>query len=229
MKVMVDVDGVIFDIHSYIEGLIRDSVDSKYSQHKILTYDLNKSLWSKLTDVYKGHWYGNKEFGRNIVESVTSLNYIPSEDRELIMTAFREPEVFEMCDVDESSIGIIKSLLDGGIDIVFHTVSLSKEVKEAKEKRLKEIFKGYENKYKFCSCSSIHEKCSEEYDYVIEDCLETLVEFSKVNKKAYLFLVNKSYNNPLIYCEYEELLTNRIHRVNNTEEALVYIFGKELL
>ena len=229
MKVMVDIDGVIFDIHSYIEGRIKENVDPTYSQRNILTYDINKSLNERLDKIFEEHWNGSTALGNIYKDSIQMLNYIPRSTRDVIFTAFKEPEVFQECKVDMSAIDLIKSLIIEGASVVFHTVSLSDEVKKVKEERIKTLLKGYEGEYQFCSCDNICDKCSEDYDYVIEDCLETLVEFSKVNDKAELFLIAKSYNSPIMYGEYSHLFETRIKRYNNTENALKYIFGKEYL
>lgn len=229
MKVMVDIDGVIFDIHSYIEEKIRKDLDPTYSQRNILTYDINKSLNERLDKIFEEHWNDSTALCNIYKDSIQMLNYIPRSTRDAIFKAFKEPEVFQDCRVDMNAIDLIKSLISEGASVVFHTVSLSDEVKMVKEERIKELLKGYEGEYQFCSCYNICEKCSSEYDYVIEDCLETLVEFSKINDKAELFLIAKSYNSPIMYGEYSHLFETRIKRYNNAENALNYIFGKEYL
>lgn len=230
VKVMVDIDGVIFDIHSYIEELIRENnVDPNYSQKNILTYDINKSLVERLDKVFDEHWKGSPELGSIYKDSIRMLNYISRDTRDVIFTAFKEPEIFQGCKVDMNAIGIIKNLIAEGAEVVFHTVSLSDEVKQVKEERIKELLKGYEGEYEFCSCNNICEKCSDEYDYVIEDCLETLAEFSKINDKAELLLIAKSYNSPIMYSEYSQLFETRIKQYANTESALMYVFGKEYM
>lgn len=221
---MVDIDGVILDIHSYIEKIVREFADSTYSSKNILTYDLNKSLYEKLTYLLEKGMITDV-----IAQHILDTHYISSEVRDMIIGEFTNPSVFKYSNLDEDCIAIIKSLMQNGVEIVFHTVSLSDEVKKIKKERIKEALQNYEGMYKFCDCKDACDKCSKEYDYVVEDCLETLVDFSKKDSDAKLCMVSKTYNSPLVYAEHEDLFnTEKIKVYADAQSALMDIFGKEI-
>lgn len=220
---MVDIDGVILDIHSYIEKIVREFADSTYSSKNILTYDLNKSLYEKLTYLLEKGMITDV-----IAQHILDTHYISSEVRDMIIGEFTNPSVFKYSNLDEDCIAIIKSLMQNGVEIVFHTVSLSDEVRDIKKDRISTALSYYEGSFKFCDCKDACDKCLKEYDYVVEDCLETLVDFSKKDSDAKLCMVSKMYNSPLIYAEHEDLFnTEKIKVYSDAKSALMDIFCKE--
>lgn len=223
MKVMVDVDGVILDIHSHIEKTVREFADRSYSSKNILTYDLNRSLYEKLQ-----YLMDKGLLTQAGVKHILGTHYISSDIRDMIYGEFTNPSVFKYSKLDDNCIGIIKDLMLNGVEIVFHTVSLSAEVKNIKKERIKTALEGCEGVYKFCDCDSACDKCLKDYDYVVEDCLETLVDFSKKDSDVKLCMVSKSYNSPLIYAEHEDLFKDdKIRIYADAQSALVDILCRE--
>jgi hypothetical protein len=112
LVIKIDLDGVLFDIHDYIEKEVR-KIYPKYSQSKILTYDFNKSLKDKLSSGGKD----SLEIWKIICENDIT------KETPLIKEMLGNVETFEKCRLDEKMVQMIKELLTmKDIKVIFHSI-----------------------------------------------------------------------------------------------------------
>lgn len=190
-KIICDIDGVILDLHTEIEQEIRKKYP-EYRQDILLTYDLNKTLPSNLSEDDKEHYK------------------ISDELRQDIISCFSNKKIFERCEIDIEVVKEIKHLLDNDFSIIFHSMSYSVDIAKVKYDKLSKALEGYAFEYlPIIKDSGITKGiCQLKGKYKIDDNLADLKPYLMENERGCM-LVQKSYNNLAYNEEYVKWEKNK--------------------
>lgn len=175
-RVVVDVDGVLLDIHSALEKQLQ-AQGYDFSMSRVLTYDFNKSLpQDKVPD-----WLINSDKGYEFFLNVP---------RSKIFEELGNVELFKTADFYEDAIQEIKDMvLSHNAQVIISTQSFTEEIANVKKERLLDRLAGYPIEYKDFIGDS--KGIIEEADYVIEDCISNIDMYD-----CHKVLVSKPYNQP---------------------------------
>lgn len=170
-KVLVDIDGVLIDLHSELEKKVREKY-TDFSMKDVVTYNFNKTRGKSL-----------------------------DTERSYILKLLNEPSVFANAQPYLAGVEALKKLMDfPNVQVTIASLAGSYsrntlEIAGIKMRQMKELFgsSNYSLDIIIGDTKSIYK-----VDYVIDDSMEYLEKYlSNSNTKGYL--VNKSYNTEIFY------------------------------
>ena len=170
-KVLVDIDGVIMDLHTELENRVRDSY-SDFSMKDVVTYNFNKD--------------NGKDFGSM---------------RGYILKLLNVPDIYLKSKPFKDGVSALKKLMDReGIEVTISSLAgeynkNTLEIAGIKAKQMCELFEGCKFSLDIVVGDS---KQVYDADFVIDDCAEYLQEYSK-KEGVVKYLTNKSYNTERYY------------------------------
>ena len=199
--IVIDVDGVLLDIHSELECQLRQR-GFEFSMNRVLTYDFNKSLPTELAP----QW---------LVDTDTGFDNWCNAPRQEIFSLFADTALFMNAPFCLSAIEQIRRMCYSGLyHIIIHTKSFTEPVADVKEKRLRSLLP-------FCNLEIRHTIGSKNdkvaiacADYVLEDCIANLTPYACRG-----YLIDQPYNREI----YNAPLPENIIRVSNAYIALCAI------
>ena len=168
-KVLVDIDGVIIDLHSELEKRVRERY-TDFSMKDVVTYNFNKTRGKSL-----------------------------DTERSYIFKLLNEPSVFANAQPYLAGVEALKKLMDfPNVQVTIASLAGSYsrntlEIAGIKMRQMKELFgnSNYSLDIIIGDTKSIYK-----VDYVIDDSMEYLEKYLS-NTKGYL--VDKSYNTEIFY------------------------------
>lgn len=191
--VVIDVDGVLLDIHARLKQVFaKDGID--YDEKNILTYSFNTDLPD--FDEYR--------------------RLPPTEE---IFRHLRDPDVFIHAPVDWDSIMLIRQYAEQGMKFLIYTLSSNISVHLAKQALFTQWF-GYTPNVEFrdLMMAAGQHKMGVATFTVVEDCHINLREYGS---ETYKFLVNKPYNQVAYNHGYFDVFNDdRFERCFNTFTAI---------
>lgn len=196
-KIICDIDGVILDLHSEIEKRVQEKFPY-YKKEMLISYDLNRTL---------PRWLSEDEI----------KYYTVSEElRHEIVKYFYDVNVFESCEIDNKVVEMLRLLISNGCDIVFHSMSYTKEIADVKYSKLLSALEGYDFMYiPIIKSEGISKSGSSLVgDYKIDDNLLDLEPYLHKKEKGCM-LVHTTYNdlkNNEEYIKYEKNGQLRIYK-----------------
>lgn len=179
--VVVDVDGVLHDIHAVIEKILHEQGYLDFSMSRSLTYDFNKSLKPEQAPFSL----------RNTDNGL--YPYWLNAPRDTIYQMFREPRIFEESVFPDAMVNALRLLCrQESANVVIATQSYTPEVAQTKKRRIDELLKGCS--YKYVDFIGSNKGIVDNADYVIEDCIANLDRYDENGQSVVKILVDRPYN-----------------------------------
>lgn len=173
-KVVIDVDGVLLDVHTELEKRLRN-LGYDFGMDRVLTYDFNKSLSQDRVPLW-------------LMETDNGYDFYLNVPRSVIFEELANVELFKKADFFEDAIEKVKELSKlPNVQVVIATQSFTEDIAIIKRERLIEKLKGVSIEY--IDFIGSNKGIVEGADYVIEDCIDNLDMYS-----CSKVLVSKPYN-----------------------------------
>lgn len=166
--IVVDVDGVLLDVHTALEEKLK-SMGYSFEMTDVLTYDFNRSLDSSIQAPDLG---------------------VP---RDVIFKCLSDVDIFRSASIDMQAVNLIKEQVKSGrVEFIIYTQSYNSDISAEKCKRLFSLFDGCDA-VKIKSFVGEHKPTLDSVDVsaVIEDSLENIRGYSE---SALSYLIDKPYN-----------------------------------
>lgn len=194
--IVVDVDGVLNDLHSALTLYLLEK-GYKYQPQNVRTYDFNKNKPD------------SKEFDMGVPRSV-------------LIESLSAVRIFQTAPLCWDAIFALKKCAYNGAKIVVYTLSPTDEISTFKHEFLKCLFFGYNNIDIHVETASDNEKPALfETRFVIDDCLENLTKYDRSVEK---YLIDKPYNDQLYNTDYNQLFNDpHLYRYKSAADAITYI------
>lgn len=205
--VLIDVDGVLLDIHSELARRLR-ALGFNFEMRRVLTYDFNKSLPQELYPA----WLTDTSNGVG--------DYCLNAPRNIIFDILGDTKLFEESKFYPKAISSVKELCRKGFDVCIYTQSFTDEIAFVKQIRLQMVLNDVN--YRFVSVVGNNKPAiGHSVSYVIEDCPNNLFYYSG----AELYLLRKPYNSLKYNPDLAQAYCN-FNRVSSAQEAIKTILMK---
>lgn len=200
--VIVDIDGVLLDIHSGMTALFL-KMGYKYDVNNVFTYDFNKSL-------------------------PNSAKYRQLPPRKMIYDMFKDPALYKNSPSDWESIMFIRHFAKKGVSFLIYTISPNLNVQMAKQALFSQWFCGLDN----IIFSGVIPNEETEMGFKAGVCGRTVVEDCHINLRNYdenvfKYLVDRPYNKKMYNPDYMDVFQDpTVTRCRNTHQAIEFAVAK---
>lgn len=202
-RVVIDVDGVLLDLHKALEdSLVRNGYS--FRMDRVLTYDFNKSL----SEDKIPNW---------LKQTSEGYPYYLNAPRDEIFARFGKVELFENAYIYEDAIEEIKKLAEiSYVKVIIATQSFTDEVAKIKKQRL--LSKIGNTAVDYVDFIGNTKGIIEGADFVIEDSISNLDMYDCVK-----ILISKTFNSPKYNSSKNNF--NDIRVEGSTSSAIRYVRG----